>query len=308
MGSSGSNQTAVTQQTQQTRDPWSVSQPYLAQALSGAQQLYNSTIGYNPYSGPTQAPLNSILSGTMGTMQGQLQNDVNAGGTAGVRAAEGLSLNMLQNQGLSPELRQLYQESRGNENPYLQNILNTSNRQISDKIGSSMSGAGRYGSGQHTDVAARAMAEAADPVLAQDYARRQQQQQSILESGLQRAGQYAQLQPALDEAKYAPAQSLLAIGQYQQDRAQKQLEDNIKFYNAQQAYPWEQLARYNAIAGGAGGLGGSLAGTTSTPITQPSTLQKLFGGAAAGAGIGGSFGGAPGAGIGAGIGGLLGML
>jgi len=69
----------------------------------------------------------------------------------------------------------LYNEASGNQNPYLDAILATSNRRIGDTVGSSMSGAGRYGSGQHTDVAARAMAEAADPVLAQDYQARQQQ-------------------------------------------------------------------------------------------------------------------------------------
>ena len=160
-----------------------------------------------------------------------------------------------------------------------------------------MSGAGRYGSGQHTDVMARALAESANPVLAEDY-----------NQGLQRAGQWAQLMPTLDQAQYAPAQSLMALGQYNQERAQNQINDQIKLYNAQQARPWEQVARYNAIAGGAGALGGTQFGTQTTPINNPSTLQKLLGGAAAGAGIGGSFGGPAGAGIGALGGGLLGMM
>jgi hypothetical protein len=241
-------------------------------------------------------------------MQGQLQPEVAAGGTVGVNAARGLGLSQIQNSGLSPELRSLYEQAQGDENPYLQNIINTSNRQISDKVGSSMSGAGRYGSGQHTDVASRAMAEAADPLLAQDYARRQQQQQGILEGGLQRAGQWSQLMPTLDEARFAPAERMMTIGQYQQERSQKQLEDNIKLYNASQAYPWEQLARFNAIVGGAGGLGGSSFSSTSTPVNSPSTLQKLLGGGLAGAGIGGSFGGPVGAGVGAIGGGLLGMM
>ena len=140
------------------------------------------------------------------------------------------------------------------------------------------------------------MAEAADPLLAQDYARRQQQQQSILEGGLQRAGQWSQLMPALDEAQRAPAQGLMTLGQFYNERDQSQLNDLMKLHNAQEAYPWENLARFNAIVGGAGALGGSMTGTTSTPINQPSTLQKLLGGGLAGAGIGGSFGGPPGAG------------
>jgi hypothetical protein len=187
-------------------------------------------------------------------------------------------------------------------------MLDTSNRQISNKIGSSMSGAGRYGSGMHSDVAARAMAEAADPVLAQDYARRQAQQQSILEGGQQRMGQWAQLMPTLDEARLDPARGLFTLGQYNQERAQAGLEDQIKTWNAQQARPWENLARYNAIVGGAGALGATQTGTTSTPINSPSTLQKILGGGLAGAGVGGSFGGPPGAALGALGGGLLGMM
>ena len=152
------------------------------------------------------------------------------------------------------------------------------------------------------------MAEAADPLLAQDYARRQAQQQSILEGGQQRMGQWAQLMPTLDEARWAPAQGLMAIGQFQQERAQRTLDDQIKAYNANEARPWEQLARYNAIVGGAGGLGGTTVGSTTTPVNSPSTLQKLLGGGLAGAGIGGSFGGPPGAAVGALGGGLLGMM
>lgn len=305
MGSS-SGQQPVTQQTQQTRDPWSAAQPHLQHAMGAAEQYFDNNYGYQPYTGATQADLQSGLSTSLGSIANLAAS--NLGGTAGVNAARSLGTNMIQNEGLSGRLQSLYEQAQGNENPYLQSMLDTSNRQISDKIGSSMSGAGRYGSGQHTDVAARAMAEAADPVLAQDYARRQQQMQSIAESGLQRAGQWSQLMPALDEAQYAPAQMLGTVGQYYTERDQRGIDDAIKTYNAQQAYPWEQLARYNAIVGGAGGLGGTMTGSTTTPINSPSTLQKLLGGGLAGAGIGGSFGGPVGAGVGALGGGLLGMM
>ena len=132
--------------------------------------------------------------------------------------------------------------------------------------------------------------------------------QGIAEGGLQRAGQWAQLMPTLDQARLAGAQGLTGLGQFYHERAQSALNDQIKLYNAQQSYPWEQLLRMNAVAGGAGALGGTQVGTQTTPINQPSTLQKLFGGAAAGAGIGGSFGGPVGGAAGAGIGGLLGLL
>lgn len=307
MGSS-SGQTPVTQQTQQTRDPWSQAQPHLITAMGSAQANYQGDVGYQPWMGATQAPLQNDITGTISTLEGQLSPEMMAGGSAGVQAGRALGLSQIQNNGLSPQLQSLYQQAQGNQNPYLQAMLDTSNRRISDKIGSSMSGAGRYGSGQHSDVAARAMAEAADPILAQDYARRQQQQQDILTGGMQRAGQWAQLMPTLDEARYQPAERMFSLGQYQQERAQDALNDQIKTWNAQQARPWENLARYNAIVGGAGGLGGTTAGTQSTPINSPSTLQKLLGGGLAGAGVGGTFGGPLGAGVGALGGGLLSLL
>jgi hypothetical protein len=169
-----------------------------------------------------------------------------------------------------------------------------------------MSGAGRYGSGQHTDVMSRALAETADPILAQDYQARQQMQKDIMEGGLQRAGQWAQLMPQLDAARYAPLERMQGIGQFYTNRDQLALQDAISLFNAQQARPWEQLSREANILAGAGGLGGTKT-TVSNPYT-PSALQAGFGGAAAGAGLGASFGGLPGAGIGAVGGGLLGLL
>lgn len=309
-GSSSQTQQPVTQQTQQTKDPWGPAQPYLQEAMGAASSYLHNDLGYRPYLGETQAPLTGDINTATADMRRLLVPWAEQGGSPGTLAASSLGKNMIENQGLSPELRSLYEQAQGDENPYLQNIINTSNRQIGDRIGSAMSGAGRYGSGQHTDVAARAMAEAADPLLAQDYARRQQQQQDILTGGLQRAGQWSQLMPTLDQAQLAPSQSLFALGQFQQERDQRALEDQIKLYQNQQAYGWEQLARMNAIAGGAGGLGGSTSGvnTTTTPINTPSTLQRLLGGSLAGAGIGGSFGGPVGAGVGALGGGLLGLL
>ena len=56
MGSS-SSQTPVTQQTQQTKDPWVPAQPYLQQAMGAAGTLFNDKQGYQPYTGATQAPL-----------------------------------------------------------------------------------------------------------------------------------------------------------------------------------------------------------------------------------------------------------
>jgi hypothetical protein len=279
---SSGGQQPVTQQTQQTKDPWSAAQPHLINAMQSAANNYNANVGYQPWTGQTVADVSPYFSSGWNAAYGIAAPDV--GGTAGVKAAQQLGLQQIQAAGQQ-------------QNPFLQSILDTNNRRIGDRVNASMSGAGRYGSGAHTDVMSRALAESANPILAQDYTQ-----------GLERAGQWAQLMPTLDQAQYAPAQTLMGLGEYYNERAQKQLDDQIKTYNAQQAYPWEQLARYNAIVGGAGGLGGTMTGSQTTPINSPSTLQKLLGGAAAGAGIGGSFGGPLGAGVGAAGGSLLSLL
>jgi hypothetical protein len=296
MGSSG-GQTPVTQQTTQTKDPWGVAQPFLTQAMQQAQNLYVNGVGYQPYTGQTQAPLDPNLTSSLNSIAGIANSQL--GGTAGVNAARNMGTGLINSYGLSPEMQNLYNEASTQDNPFLQGAIN----QQVGRANAAASGMGRYGSGAHD----AAIAQAISPIMAQDYARRQQQRQDILTGGLTRQGQWAQNMPALDVAQYAPAQMLGNVGQFYQDRAQQELANQIKQYNAQQAYPWEQLARYNAILGQAGGLGGSQV-TVSPGATQPSTTQRLFGGALAGAGLGASIGGLPGAGIGAVGGGLLGLL
>lgn len=314
----GTSQQPVTQQTTQTRDPWVAAQGPLSLIIGQAGNLFNANAGYQPYTGQTQAPLDPWAAQGLGSQAAIAAGSINA--PPGVPQAQALGTNLIQNQGLTPGLQaalgqygSLYNEASGQQNPYLQAILETSNRRIGDRINAAMSGAGRYGSGAHTDVMARALAEAANPILAQDYLARQAQrmqatgaQADVYGQALQRAGQWSQLMPSLFEAQLAPAQALAAAGQYQQNRAQAELADQIKMYNAQQARDWEQLARWNAIVGGAGGLGGTQVTATPGP-QQPSLLQSGLGGALAGGGIGSIFGPA-GAGVGALGGGLLGLL
>jgi len=275
----------------------------LSTLYGNALNHYTSDVGYHPYGGNLQAPVNDALN--LG-----LASEYNLGlgnqyGTPGVNAARTLGTNMIQNEGLSGRLKSLYEQAQGDQNPYLQSILDTSNRRIGDKVNAAMSGSGRYGSGAHTDVMSRALAESADPILAQDYDRRQQQMQAIAEGGLTRAGQWSQLMPTLDEAQYAPAYHMQNYGKFFQDRAQQDIANQVATWNAQQSRDWEQDARLANILSGAGGLGGTK--VTSQNAYQPTTLQKIGGGAIAGAGLGSMFGPA-GAGVGALGGGLLGLL
>jgi len=332
-GTSGSPQQPVVTQTQ-TRDPWAGAQPYLQQMMGTASGMQAGGVGYQPYGGPTQAPLNSAVqdAGTAmwGLANAQIANDPTA-------PALGQARSVVESQGITPGIQSalgglgqlpdyykgvggnliepwnLYRtmgaQAQGNENPYLEQTLqNTVGRQIN----SSMSGAGRYGSGAHQEAIAAGFA----PALMQDYEARQQRlgqaaqgisglvgQQAqlgqlqggvyggmadIYSRGLGQAGQFAQQIPGLMQAQYMPYQQQMGWGQYNQDRQQADLNAQIKLYNAQQAYPWEQLARESAIVGGAGGLGGTSV-TAQTPQQAPA-LNRLLGGALVGGGLGSAFG------------------
>jgi hypothetical protein len=253
-----------------------------------------------PYSGQTQADLSSQTSQGLGWQQ--TLDQANPYGFPSTQAALGTAQNVISSQGMTPgvqgaanQYQDLYNKASSPDNPYLQAQLDAQNRLIADKVNSATSGMGRYGSAAHTDVLARALSETDAPVLAQDYARRQQEmlaatqgQAGVYQQGLSQAGQYSQLLPSLQQLQYLPAQNEMAVGSIYDQRAQAQLNDQIKLYNAQQSYPWEQLSRFNAVLQGVGGLGGQQV-TSSTPYQAP-FAQRLLGGAVAGGGLGSIFG------------------
>lgn len=295
---SSSGQSPVTQQTTQTRDPWAQAQPHLLESMENARGLFESGVGYQPYSGNTTANwLNAYNTPGAQEIYSLAVNQPYGG--PGLQNALGQATNMIQNYGLSPEMQNLYNQASTQDNPYLQGAIN---EQV-DRANAGASGMGRYGSGSHD----AAIAQAISPIMAQDYARRQQQRQDILTGGLTRQGQWAQNVPGLEDAQFSNAGRLMGLGEMEKSYQQALLDQQLKLWNAQQARPWEQVSRYNAIAGQAGGLGGTQI-TSSPGATQPSTLQRLLGGSLAGAGLGASIGGLGGAGIGALGGGLLSLL
>ncbi len=294
----GSSQQPVTQQTTQTKDPWSAAQPELIESMENARGLFQSNVGYQPYTGNTTANwLNAYSQPAASTIQ-SLATSEPLGSTA-LQGARSYLGDLVGNQGLSDPLSNMASTLATQQNPYLQGALD----QQMNKVNSAMSGAGRYGSGMHD----AAIAQAITPILQQDYMQRQGMAADIYGQGLQRAGQAAQLIPSLDQARFANASNLMGLGGQQQAYDQALLDQQLKLWNAQQARPWEQVARYNAIAGQAGGLGGTQI-TTSPGATQPSTMQRVLGGGLAGAGLGSAIFPGIGTGIGAAAGGLMGLL
>jgi hypothetical protein len=300
--SSGSSGSPVVTQTQ-NQAPWSGAQPYLSDIYSRANVMMGNNVGYQPYTGATQAALDPYVGQAINNLIGAGSYYAGQGGPIGVPQAQALGQQLIQNQGLNAGLQGLASQLSAGTDPNLQAALDVQNQRIGNQIASGMSGAGRYGSGQMTDVMSRALAQSSYPVLAQDVARREGQLQSIYQGGLQTAGQWAQAEPGLFQASQAPSQLMLGAGQYMQDRAQQDLNAQIALYNAQQAYPWQELERNMAIMAGAGQLGGTTV-TSQTPM-QAGLTQRLLGGALVGGGLGSAIPGI-GTGLGALGGGLLG--
>ena len=311
--------------------PWANAQPFLMDIYSRQQDMANRGAGYLPYTGPTVAGLDPTLAQGLQTQAGIANWQENAQFTAGqpLNAAYNNAANVIANQGLSGgtqgqlanmqnditgmwnpinQYQQLFSQNAGQQNPYLQAQIDAANRAATDKVNSAMSASGRYGSGLYQDAMARAQAEVADPILAQDYTNRQQlamaanqglgqalgqqfqaQQNmaNVYQQGLGLAGQYSQAVPGILNAFYAPGQMMQSAGEYLQGRAQQDLAGQIQEYNAQQAWPWQQIERQAAIMAGAGTLGGQ---EVSTSSTQVPLTQRLLGGALAGGGLGSAFG------------------
>src|SRR6476619_1618531 len=98
MGGS-SSQTPVTQQTTQTRDPWSAAQPFLTSAMSQAGNLFQGDVGYQPYTGSTTAPLNEPIQTAMSRGIGLAESE--PFGSENLASARGLMSNLVSNEGLN---------------------------------------------------------------------------------------------------------------------------------------------------------------------------------------------------------------
>ena len=270
---SGGTTSQPVQTSSTTSSPWAGVQPYLGLMYSGASNLQqNPGAAGMPYQGPTMAPLDPSIQTSLaqlgiggpaggGGVWGNLSNNLIPGLQTGLTGLSQIS----QSQGITPQVQQaltglgqaatqygnIYQQAAGQQNPYLLASIADQNRRGNEAIQSSMSAAGRYGSGQYQDVMSRAQAEVADPLLMQDYEARQAralqatqglgqtfgQAAGIQQQGIGQAMQGIGLMPQLGQAQYLPSQEQLAAGQYMQNYNQQILQGQIQEYNAQANYP-----------------------------------------------------------------------
>ena len=105
------------------------------------------------------------------------------------------------------------------------------------------------------------------------------------QTGQGQALQAATALPALDAARYAPAQQLVGVGGILQGQDQANIGAAQQVFDETNQMPWQNLDRYAGLMGGMAGLGGTTDSTGRTQTqTQQSPLNTIMGGLS---GIGG---------------------
>ena len=188
--------------------------------------------------------------------------------------ARSQSTNLIQNQGLSPELKSCYRCSTTQNNPYLQDILDTNNRRIGDRVNHRCRAPAVTVLGPYRCHVAGVGRECRSD-LGAGLSGAPAMQQQILEGGLQRSGQWAQLMPAWTRRNTRRRKHWWVLATLYASARSRNLPIRSSCTTRNKAYPWEQLAALNAIVGGAGGLGGTQ--VTSSPVQQPSTAASGLG-------------------------------
>ena len=284
------------QTTSTNSAPWPAAQPALKQGLTDATKLYKSGVGSQPYTGSTVVPY------AQQTIQGmnQQQGAANAAAPAfqdnfrqvAANASNG-GLNDLQ-RGAVDRLQPMADGSMMEGNPFLDGIIKKNADDIRNQTAQMASAAGRYGSGAHTDLISEKIGEMANTARFNNYNTErgymqdaigsifnagQQQQNNINGNAGALAGAY--------EGMMQPGNTLQSIGGNYEDLQGRVMNDQMRIFSEMQNAPWQQIARLNGVASGAGQMGS----TGQTTAQGPSKLGSGIGGALAGYGMGGPVGG-----------------
>ncbi|PHS03817.1 MAG: hypothetical protein COA78_17245 [Blastopirellula sp.] len=311
-GGRSKSQPTQTTTTTANREPWSAAQPYMKNTMKAASKLYDSGVGSDvyrdsqviPFASQTTQGMNSITDLATGqtgrNMSANYSNVIDNGGMnaemqQGVSGVAGFAGGT----GPSNSERNLGGYATGeyfNDNdPHFERLLKSATDAAADETNFSASAAGRYGSGTHQGV----LAESVGDVQAkarfsqyQDLKNRQfaanQQIDAVDAQNMNRelaanTTLFGQGQQAFDNigtaynGAKAPAQDMMNIGSMYEDLNRREINDNIRIFNEEQANPWRALGQANAIYSGAGSMGGSSTGTATAPDNRPSFLQQALG-------------------------------
>jgi hypothetical protein len=262
-------------------------------------------------SGQTKTGINALTDTAMGMQptagqplaygQGLIANN---GLTAGYDQPKGIYGNVAQAAGQptasATNLGGMASGADAGKNPYLLQMLQDNTDRIGNRVASQMSGMGRYGSFGHGDAMARSITAANAPILSSAYENDRNRMLSasgqidasnnaaqatqmgaaqgltgIQNFGQQNAANWASMIPQLQQAAFAPGNQLMAVGDYQNQYEQRQIDAQRQLFEQQQAMPWTQLGRFSGAlqgvapyAANAGTTTGSMTQENQTPWTQ----------------------------------------
>lgn len=257
---SGTSKTTSTVDT----GPWSAQQPYLKQAFSEAQSLYNTNKGNTYYTGETVAPLNSAQNNALDSTIG-IGSEVNPG----VAAAGQNNADTLNGKYLDPA-----------SNPYLRATYDAAGDAVkrqyqtatAPQTDGAFSGAGRYGSGAYQNqvkgnelALGTSLNNLAANIYGSNYASERDRQ-------LAAAGQAG----SINQAQYINPTAALGAGGVRQAQQQNVDNSNIAAYNYNRDQPTNALNSYLGQIQGNYGQSGTT--TQSTPIYTNPAATAIGGG------------------------------
>lgn len=267
------------QTTTASSEPWKEAQPALKTGIATATNLLNSGVGSKVYTGSTVTPYSTQTMAGMGAIENAARGNMGGRGLSG--QYQGIINSGGYNSAQQNALGNIRQVANSNFNinadPGFQQVV----RSTQDAVNANASAAGRYGSGTHQGVLAREIGDLGARQYQAFQNRRDMANQNLFGMGQQGVNNLG----AAYQGMNAPVQDLMKVGSMNEDLARRVMNDKLRIFDSANNAPWEQLARFNAIASGAGQLGGT---QTSTQPGQNPFLTGL-GALSSGAGLLGSF-------------------
>lgn len=241
--------------------PWSAAQPALKTGLKAAEDTFNAdpTGAKSVYTGSTVTPWSQNTQNAMGMISGAA--NANSGG-AGL---SGQFQDVINNGGFTAPQMDALNNTRTianssfdiNANPAFQQVLKQAQDSARDAVNLNAGGAGRYGSGIHQDTLGSTIGDLTSRMVGNEYTNWQNRRDAANTSLFNMGNSGFQNLGSAYEGLKLPATDLMQLGAMDEDLATRMKNDELRIFNDKNNAPWNQIAKLNAIASGAGQLGGT---------------------------------------------------
>jgi hypothetical protein len=273
---SGGNSTTTTSSNQ----PYKAAEPLLKQGMGDALNLYKNGGLVKPNTMSTVVPYAQQTTQAMGDLQNL------AGVNSGSNGLSGQYQSIINNGGYNQQqmdaLNGIQQTANStydmNANPGFANVLKQAQDAASGAANDLAGSMGRYGSGTHQGVLEKSVGDVTGNLVANDYnnwlQRHDNAQQQLFNAGQQ--GQ-SNLGQAYQNAM-APSNTLMQIGQMNEDLYGRTLNDQLRIANERQNAPLANIQALLAAANGAGNYGSQTQTAQGPSNLLSNTLGGILGG------------------------------